>query len=86
MAGDQNGDAIEGAGAGYGAGCVGVAQLAGQLAVGAGFAAGNLTKGLPDAELEDSPSQVQGIYPAPAFGQIAALAHALERRIDEPRE
>ena len=53
MAGDQNGDAIEGAGAGYGAGCVGVAQLAGQLAVGAGFAAGNLTKGLPDAELED---------------------------------
>ena len=62
-----------------------LAERASEVEAGA-VAVGDLVEGVPDAELEDSPSQVQGIYPAPAFGQIAALAHALERRIDEPRE
>ena len=76
VAGDEERDAVEGAGAGYGAGGFGVAHFAGQLRVGFGVAAGNLAEGLPDTELEDGAAEIEGIIFDAGTGEVVAVADA----------
>src|SRR6476646_486581 len=59
MARDQKSHPVGGAGSSDCTSGVGVAQFAGELAVAAGLAAGNLSEGLPHAELKHGATEVE---------------------------
>lgn len=52
VAGDEDGEAVLGAGAGNGSGGAGESELGGDLGVGARLAFGDFSEGVPDAQLE----------------------------------
>src|SRR6185312_9624967 len=71
MTRDDEGHPVAGAGASHGTGGLGVAERGRDLAVTAGFAAGNLLEGPPDPPLEGRGLEIQGKGPRSG----AALYH-----------
>jgi len=71
--------------AGHGAGCVGHAHLARQLAVTARLAAGNLAQGLPDAQLKRRPAQIH-LQGGQLLGWVRLVIDHAESRIHERGE